>query len=132
MNHKYFPQSEADSIFDEDSDKLDDAEFNLAIKEDGVHNNQINNMVTDIYMANNASKKSNLKAVSMFDETPAMSQEEFNNRKRVKFNNENDPVAVANKKRKPNERSSKSDENKLELIKYFERFIFCKQFLKSN
>ena len=51
---------------------INDHEFNLAIKEDGTYNNQINNMITDIYKTHNPTsnsvvvstgdlKKSNLK-----------------------------------------------------------------------
>ena len=140
---------ESEKLKDEDldDDTIDDHEFNLAIKEDGNYNNQINNMITDIYKANNPnptvasqneantnetvtpSKRSNLKAVSMFDNTKSITQEEFNNRKRVKFSNDQN-VEKANelvKKRKlPGEQSegsrfkssrSSSSGNQLELTK---------------
>ena len=56
----------------DDDDTINDEEFSLAIKGDTTNNNnEINNMITDIYMENsNNKKKSNLKAVSMFDPNP--------------------------------------------------------------
>jgi hypothetical protein len=97
-------------------------------------------MVTDIYMANNKQKKSNLKAVSMFDEnSPPLTQEEFNNRKRVQFSGDNDQQKV-NKKRKNNSEASSNENStrsltksakteKLDLIR-FARFLF--DFFKLN
>jgi hypothetical protein len=88
-------------------------------------------MVTDIYMANNKPKKSNIKSVSMFDETPPLTQEEYDNKKKVHFKNEtpansqqtNSP-SIINKKRKLGDgtdvlRSSKitKSNNKLDLIR---------------
>lgn len=142
--------SENEAMFDDEAkmesadDTIDDHEFNLAIKEDGNYNNQINNMITDIYKAanpnptsnatnstdpNGIEKKSNLKSVSMFDSTPPITQEEFNNRKRVKFVNEQEMI----KKRKlPGEAASSSEskskqmksKDKLDLIKYSIKFQF--------
>ena len=121
---------------------INDHEFNLAIKEDGSYNNQINNMITDIYMTHNPMpnavvastgdlKKSNLKVVSMFDENLKSSQEEFDSRKRVKFVNEQASEMI--KKRKlPGDVStgenSKSKQNrttkdKLDLIKFARFFL---------
>ena len=96
-------------------------------------------MITDIYKQNNPNptanpaevtpiKKSNLKASSMFDENnKAVTQEEYDNRKRVKFTNEQ-AVSQANdliKKRKlpgdsneskpKSSRSSQNKPDKLEL-----------------
>lgn len=101
-------------------------------------------MITDIYKQNNPNpaqaavetstppKKSNLKANSMFDENnKAIAQEEFNNRKRVKFTNDQQAISQANeliKKRKlpgdSNEsksksgRSSQNKQEKLELTMF--------------
>lgn len=125
---------------DSSDETINDMEFNLAIKEDGSYNNQANNLITGIYAANTPKatapveineaeeKKSNLKATSMFDEKSSITQEEYNNRKRVKF--APDQTAVANdliKKRKlpgegGNESKSKSarasSNGKMDLIKY--------------
>ncbi len=122
-----------------EDEALNDHEFNLAIKEDGAYNNQINNMITDIYKAN--APKSNLKAVSMFDEKSKLTQEEFDNRKRVKFEQQ---ATEMTKKRKlppgsdlnstPKQNRTTSSKDKLDLIKSqinFESFA-CDDELKED
>ena len=65
---------------------INDDEFALAIKNDTSKNNEINNMITDIYIENNNNKKkSNLKATSMFDPQSNGTKPKLN----VSFNNDN-------------------------------------------
>lgn len=138
---------------DSSEETINDMEFNLAIKEDGNFNNQANNLITGIYAANSPkptapvetdtatadAKKSNLKTTSMFDDKYSITQEEYNNRKRVKFAAENQN-AVANdliKKRKlPGESDGKSksakasSSGKMDLIKY-DLNLFLSLFIKQ-
>lgn len=82
----------------DDDDTINDHDFSLAIKAD-TNNNEINNMITDLYMENNNKKKSNIKAVSMFDDQ----QNASNDRKNVTFNiNNNKQLTIdqLDKKRK--------------------------------
>jgi len=135
-NEKLFKDAEESA----DDEAFNDHEFNLAIKEDATYNNQINNMITDIYKANTP-PKSSLKVVSMFDDKSKLTQEEFDNRKRVKFEQAHTELS---KKRKqapgadvnspPKQSRSSPGKDRLDLIRSqinFESFA-CDQEIKED
>jgi len=123
---------------------INDDEFALAIKNDTSTNNEINNMITDIYIENNNNKKkSNLKATSMFDPqsngTKPKLNVSFNNdngKRKLPFNS-NDKLESTNKQtlnKKANSTSSSSSNLNSDLIKSpinFDSFA-CDQELKEN
>lgn len=79
---------------------INDSEFALAIKGD-TKNNEINNMITDMYMKSNQ-KKSNIKQVSMFDPNNTQPTD-----KKVTFNLGNNSNGAATTSTNPEDANAK-------------------------